>query len=332
MDFFTFRKNLPDLDERGAVFVSGDEAYLRSTVVDLLADEHDLDTHRVSASDTDPSHLDELLQGQAFQDRKQLVCLVDRGGSFIKKHDEWVKNQVKKGGTDHYLLIEAPGANKNLNIRSWLTEEAIHVSCETPERNRVENWLKAFFQSEDLRIASETVSNLVDRVGLDLTLLREEMEKLAMYCRDEGRVHPDDLKDVVVDRSEMDFFDFTDAWLESKHEPVLKEIRQQLLRGESDVKITGSLLWAFRRLRSIIELSKMGRSPGEISSELGVRKWVVENTCRQFRSLDEGELAARAREFLKKDLLARTGSLDPELALELMVLDGLEELPVLEER
>ncbi len=331
MDFFEFRKNLPDLDGCKAVFVTGDEAYLRRTVLDLLSEENELDTHRIDASDTDPSHLDELLQGQAFQDRKQLVCLVDRGGSFIKKHDDWVKKQVKNTSSDHYLLIEAPDANKNLNIRSWLTEEAVHVSCDTPERKRVEHWIKSFFHSEDLRIASETVANLVDRVGMNLTLLREEMEKLALYCRNEGHVHPDDLKEVVVDRSEMDFFDFTDAWLESKDEPVLKEIRRQLLRGETDVKITGSLLWAFRRLRSIIELSKMGHSPGQISQELGVKKWVAKNTCRQFRSLDEEELTGKAREFLKKDLMARTGSLEPEIALELMVLDGLQELPVLED-
>ncbi len=329
MDFFEFRKNVPDPTEDGAVFVTGEESYLRGTVVDLLSKEYGFEVHRRTASDCSPSQLDEELQGHSFQEKTRLVCISDPGGSFIREHDDWVRDRVSSDTRQNILLIEAPGVRKNLNIRSWLDTEAIHVTCETPEEKRVEDWVQAFFRSENLRIASETVTKLIDRAGHDLTILREEMEKLALYCRDEGTVRSDHLEEVVIDRSEMDFFEFTDAWLASEYEPVLQEIRRQLLRGESDTKITGSLLWAFRRLRSIIEMSKMGHSPNQISSELGVQKWIVEKTCRQFRSVDSSDLKEMALQFLKKDLASRTGAMEPEIALEFMVMGGLSELSVL---
>jgi len=321
MDYFTFRNRNPSFAELQGVFVTGDEAYLRRSVCEALGDE-EVERYRVDASDTDPGRIDELLRGTSFEQKRRLVCIVDRGGTFTRANEDWIRNRFSTDRPKTVPCLLAPGIRSNLKIVKWLRDELLHVECDTPDEDRVQQWIQSFFRSENMRADPQALEELMARAGPELTALRNEMEKLALFARDRDILRPDDVKRVVPDRKELDFFDFTDAWLAGDHEPVLKDIRRQLDRGESEVKITGGLLWAFRRLRSIIELSKMDYQPREISEELNIRKWIVDQTVRRFRHLDGDDLRDVARAFLHKDVVSRTGSLDASTALELMVLGG----------
>ncbi len=322
MDYVEFKKKDLSFEDVDGVFITGNEAYLRHSVIDTFAME-EIDRHRVHAQDASPGRVDELLRGTAFEGRPRLVCIVDRDGSFTTSSEDWIRDRFSGERSKNLLCLEAPGIRSNLKIVKWLKKNVLHVECSTPDEERIRTWIRAFFRSEDLAIGSDALETLIDRGGAELTTLRNEMEKLALFGRDRDRVRPGDVERVVIDRRELEFFDFTDAWLTGDHESVLRQIRRQLDRGESDVKITGGLLWAFRRLRSIIELFKMGYRPKGISDELDVQKWIVDKTIRRFKRMDADDLKDVARAFLTKDLIARTGSMDASTALELMVLGGL---------
>ncbi len=323
VDYFEFRNNPPSLTDINGVFITGNEAYLRRSVIETIGDE-DVEHRRIYASEVDPGRIDEHLRGSSFEDRKRVVCIIDRSGNFTSSHEDWIRERFSREREQTLPCLETPGIRSDLKIVKWLKENTLHVECSTPDEERIQKWVRAFFRNENLQVDSDAVEALIERAGEELTLLRNEMEKLALYGRNQDRIRLEDVERVVPDKRELDFFEFTDAWLAAEHGPVLRQIRQQLNRGESDVKITGGLLWAFRRLRSIIELFKMGYKPSMISDQLGVQKWIVDRTIRRFKRLDLQDLSNIAQAFLNKDLVSRTGSLDASTALELMVLGGLQ--------
>jgi DNA polymerase III delta subunit len=64
-----------------------------------------------------------------------------------------------------------------------------------------------------------------------------------------------------------------------------------------------------------------GVSPRQVEKELGVHSFVAEKSTRQARAWEMGELERALTRLRDVDRGIKTGAMDPQLALELFVVD-----------
>ncbi len=328
MDYFEFKNNIPAPDELSALLITGEDSYLRKDAIQRMQEEGNFQKQTVRGEKVDPADLEERLRSRTMFDQSRLVVVSDPDGRFLKDRKEWIQNYLEHPSTEHLLLIECPSPHGNLKSVRLLKESGQHVSCGTPDKQRLQNWVRRYFQRSGLQIGSDATDELLSRTGEELQVLQTEMEKLELYCRGKDVVSASDVKNCVTQPEKLGFFDFTDGWLEGNYEEVISDLRRQIREGSHETKISGGLLWALRRLRLMVDLYKIGFSTTDISSYLEIREWVVKKHLQKWGEVDSDRLKEASEGFLKKDLLVRSGTLPPDLSLELLVLDGFRECDI----
>jgi DNA polymerase-3 subunit delta len=153
----------------------------------------------------------------------------------------------------------------------------------------------------------------------DLGLLDREIVKLITYA--DGRAVALDDVELLSASPEGTIFDLLDALGQDQRGKALTMLRQLFQRGDRSEAILPQIASALRRLIQARELLDQGVRGPTLASRMGVHPFVAEKTERQARSYRIEQLEAALRLLLRTDRAIKTGETDPELALELYVLD-----------
>lgn len=326
MKYFEFQKNPPESLPSPVLFMTGEASFLRESTAESLEEIYDLERISFDEHPDRDTVRSRMNTKSLFQANRTLFHLRDTDGQFLNEHGDWLVKQAEKNTTMNPLLLEVPSPDNRKSSVKSLKQKAFHIECEEPDEEKVKEWIDIYFQRRGCDITPGAKSELIRRKNANLRAIRQALEKVSLFAADDDQVTERTIHECVEDESEIGFYDFTDAWLDGEIQTVLQEVRQQIEKGDPEQKISGGLLWAFRRLRFIIELDKIGYSTEQIQEETGLQKWIIDRFLRSHRSIDPEQLKQVAESFLKKDLLVRTGQLKPDEALELLILTGLSEV------
>jgi DNA polymerase-3 subunit delta len=105
---------------------------------------------------------------------------------------------------------------------------------------------------------------LVDHLGGDRLLTRSELEKLALYAGEGGRVELEDARLSVSDTAALELDDAVIAAAEGDAERVERVLGRVLQEGESPVSIIRALLRHLHRLHALTALLAAGASVDEV--------------------------------------------------------------------
>ncbi|MGE5554435.1 MAG: DNA polymerase III subunit delta [Betaproteobacteria bacterium] len=189
------------------------------------------------------------------------------------------------------------------------------------KKREVAPHLQAEAKRLGLALSPQALEALRDKVGTDLTLLTNELEKIAAYLGPGAtRVEAADVAAVVGRTALENSFAFTDAILTRNTEAALKVLQDLFAAGETPQAILAQLATQFRRVVLVKALqaedwpgSKLLR-PLELNSA-----WAAEKVRDQARamSLDQAEHALAL--VLRTDYrLKRRRGLIPEVELEVL--------------
>jgi DNA polymerase-3 subunit delta len=148
-----------------------------------------------------------------------------------------------------------------------------------------------------------------------------ELAKLASYVGRGGRVTPAEVDLLVQDGQEQNLFSFVDDLSARQLGPALRGARQLLEEGQAPTYVMFMLARQVRILLGVRELAAQRMRPDDIAAELGQRPFVVRKAIDQARAFAPGELERLHDRLLELDLATKTGRIQPEVALELFVVE-----------
>jgi DNA polymerase III subunit delta len=112
-------------------------------------------------------------------------------------------------------------------------------------------------------VSRDAQQYLVDHLGGDRLLTRSELDKLALYAGDGGRVELDDALLVVGDSAALDLDDAVMAAAEGDMARLERVLGRVFQEGESAVSVVRALLRHVHRLHALAALVSAGTPPGE---------------------------------------------------------------------
>lgn len=186
--------------------------------------------------------------------------------------------------------------------------------------SEVARWLQDRAVQRGISIEPRAIEALCDLVGANLRALASELEKLAMYAT--GRaITANDVRLLTPQAREETIFEIVDAVVEGRAADALRLVRHVFeVESQKPEDLRRMIARQLRMMVRAAELLEMHAPPDAISSATGARGFPLEKLTRQARAAGRAASEASLRAAEHADHSVKTGRLDDELALELLVV------------
>lgn len=152
----------------------------------------------------------------------------------------------------------------------------------------------------------------------DLYQAASEIDKLIAYC-DGKEIEKADILLLVSASSDMNIFNLIESLGKRDRNRALSILSGQIREGFNENYILTMLVYHFRNLISIKSLAVQGLGADEIARRTKIHPWVVEKNISYSRNLKEEHLVLIYEKLYSADLSIKTGKMEPELALDLLI-------------
>jgi DNA polymerase III subunit delta len=153
---------------------------------------------------------------------------------------------------------------------------------------------------------------LVERLGPRPMRLRTELERLALWAGEEGRVGPEDLEAMVSDTSEEAIWTLADAVVAGDEAETMEVAERLVSQGEALPRIVYSLAPRLRQaLKAATEL-EAGKPASEVAKGLSMHPYAAKMLVSKVKGRSPEDLDASIRALADLELWSRGGSDYPE--------------------
>jgi DNA polymerase-3 subunit delta len=180
-------------------------------------------------------------------------------------------------------------------------------------------WILEEFEKNGGKINPDALNLLADFVKNDLWKTMNEINKLSNY-KAGAVIKKEDVELLVKPNIDNDIFKTIEALASKNKKQALSLLHKHLENGDNSLYLLSMIAYQFRNLLIIKELSA-SQPYGMIAKKSGLHPFVVQKTfylCNQF-TIDE--LKKIYQKIFQVDIDIKTGKVEPEIALDLLLAE-----------
>lgn len=220
--------------------------------------------------------------------------------------------------TTTLILTDGPVSQDNPLLRS-LAEKAEVRRFPFLRGRALAEWVRTRVAQGGGSISEQAVRALVEAIGGNLWAMDGEVEKLLLYCGGR-RVELEDVTALVSSVKEESLFGLGDAAIAGRYREARTRLRQALDGGIGASQIVALLGRQVRMLIAAQDLAGQRVSRRELEEALGTRSnFAIEKAQSQAKRFSSKELVAMHRLLFQTDVAIKTGTLQEDIALELLL-------------
>ncbi len=322
MSLDRIRKELEAGQVRPAYLLAGAEALLRDDALEaiervVLADgPRDFNLDRLEVGPATPGRLEEALAVLPVMASHRLVILREpegRGAKLDAKWGEVIERYLGQARADSpvvLVVVSSKVDKRNKWVKSF-KDPAIRIDCEAPKKPKeLAGFLAQEARGQGIDLAPDAAALLAERVGPQLMLLRQEIEKASLLAGPGEQVTREHVAQAVSAVAEEPIWDLTDAIGQGRTAEAVEMLSRLLAQGAAPPAILGALASHFRRL---VRVGQGERVPGP--------PFVVRKLESQARRYPARRLVTCLRAIHRADVELKGASvMRSERALEQLVL------------
>lgn len=302
----------------------GNDLYSRKQQLEKIKKEYsfsDLDIRFYNFLDvTMKDILEDATTFPLFSNKKMIIVEnVSLFSTTAKSSDDTLKleNYLQNPNPDTILVFvtEEEKLDTRKKIVKQLIENKRTMECKKPSNSLlfVKDLLK------DYQVSSKTITNLIDRVGEDITLLANEVEKLKLYKIDSKVIEEQDLE-IVTKNIDTNLFKFIDEIIAKNSYKTLEIYHELMSRGEEAIAIVIMIAGQVRLLYQVKELLLLGKTEKEIAEFLEIHPYRVKLAHEKSARYNSSTLLHLLEQLADLDYQMKSGEIEPAIGLELFLL------------
>ena len=169
-------------------------------------------------------------------------------------------------------------------------------------------------------ISDSDMKLLINRVGDNFSILKNEIEKLKLYKIDEKSISAEDILE-LHENIDVDFFKFIDHIINGDKVTSLKEYFTLLENREEPLKILIVLANKIRLMYQVKKLSEKGYTTNEIGKMLDVHPYAAQMAGLSAKKYSSSKLLDTLDALCDLDERIKTGKASASNALELFIIN-----------
>ena len=188
-----------------------------------------------------------------------------------------------------------------------------------PAAKNLPRWVEERVREQGGEIEPQAAHQLAAVVGADLRLLDQEIVKLITYTNAERAITKDDVDTLVPYAQVAIIFDLVDALGRRDGRTAARTLHSLLDAGEHPLGLLAMIVRQFRLLIQVKELQAEGVNTPAIAKTLGLHSFPAGKLCNQATYFTGAQLEAVYRHLLETDVAIKSGKIETEVALDLLV-------------
>ncbi len=188
------------------------------------------------------------------------------------------------------------------------------------------NWIEKEIEQYNTIVTPEIIEKLINFVGSDSWQLSNEIKKLVSYCKNKV-IKEKDIELLIKPKIETDIFKTIDAIASKNKKQALELLHKHLEKGDPPLYLLSMINFQFRNLlmvKSYQLRDSFNANYGNLrilSGKLGLHPFVIKKSIEQAKKFSLEELKKIYQKIFQADLDIKTGRLDPQTALDLLITE-----------
>lgn len=261
--------------------------------------------------------LDDCETYSLFGDKK--LVIIENANMFASgnnKDTELLEKYINNynPNTILILIVQKEKIDSRKKITSLIKSKGkvMEFNDEKDPKIIIKNMLKDY-QIEDINL-------LIDRVGSNPLILKNEIEKIILYKGDDKKITKEDIINLSYKNIDIDIFKLIDYIIKGNKEKAIEMYHEMIKVNEEPLKIVIMLANQFRIMYQSKELFFKGYSEKDIASTLKIHPYRVKLAIQNSRNYSKETLLKYLYNLAIIDIDIKTGKINKDLALELFIL------------
>lgn len=254
-----------------------------------------------------------------FQEKKLIILF----NAFNNKDfsDKFLKEKQKFLDSENVIVFyEKEKADKRSKLFKFLKAKAKCQEFDFLAGSQLKAWIRKEMQQLGLTIHPQSLDWLCQFVGSDLWRMSNELRKIAAYKK-QGEITLEVLEKLIKPEFDSDIFKTIEAIAAKRKSAALSLLHQHLERGDVPLYLLSMINYQFRNLLTIKDLVEKAVPYYLISKRAKLHPFVVKKSYPQVQQFDLPALKKIYQKLFKLDFQIKTGKIDPQIALDLLITD-----------
>ena len=304
------------------IFLYGEDTYrMREKLKEIIESHHKIHKSRLNLKyfDDFANFKNEIRQTSMFQEKK--LAIITNAFASPDFKEKFCQSKKEFLDTEDIILIyEEKDFNKNNSLFRFLKKNAKSQEFKFLAGQRLKTWIKKEFDRYEVNIDSGVLEKLIEYIGNDLWQMSNEIKKLASF-RNREIVRAEDIELLVRSKIETDIFKTIDAIAEKNKKQALSLLHKHLEKGDSPLYLLSMINYQFRNLLIVKDFIEKYKPYDVILKKSGLHPFVVKKTYYQSQKFTFPELKKIFQKIFEADLNIKTGRIQPETALDLLIAE-----------
>ncbi len=233
--------------------------------------------------------------------------------STREKINEYIKTNQ---GEENILIIIEEEIDKTELLETIQKNEGIICNFEFQKPYQIEKRLKEICNICKVKIATNTITHLIDLCGTNMQTLINEIKKLIDYVGENGTIQNKDIDSMCTKTIDSNIFDLTDNMGKKNITEVIRILDELLYSKEPIQKI---LITLYNHCKKIYIVKLAEEQNRNIATELNLKPnqtFLVNKYKTQSKYFKMGELETILQELINLDYNYKIGNIDINIGLE----------------
>ena len=309
--------------------IYGLDSYLIKKEIDKIKKSKKISDLSISKYDLENTLIEEVIDDATtvslFDEEKMIIC--DNAYMFTASTKKTIEQNVKVlenyiENTNNLCTIIFVVNYEKLDERKKIVK-SFKKNCKIIECNsidKIENYVKKMFDNYSINLSE--INLLIDRVGNDLSILDQEIEKIKTYKNDDLQITKEDIINLTEKSIDNDIFHLIENIVNKNKDKALESLREMIKLKEEPIKIIIMLANQFRLIYQAKGLYKLGYTEADISKMLKVHPYRIKLSLSKGRGITDELLLKYIEKLADLDYKIKSGEISSSLALEMFILEN----------
>jgi len=306
------------------IFLYGEDTYRSKQKLDEIV-QHYKKIHKsglnltyINAERDDFKNLVDSFKIVSMFSEKKLMIL--KNVFSAKNFQEGLLKEINKfkETKDIIVIFEEEKIDERNKLFKTLKKEAKSQEFDLLKGAPLLNWIKNEFKKNNAKIDFGVEGIILNHIGNNLWQIQNEIKKLSDFKAGK-MIKKEDIDLLVRPKVETDIFKTIDAIASKNKKQAFSFLHKHLENGDNILYLLSMIAFQFKNLLIIKDLIEKQKPYSVIAKKSGLHPFVVKKSyylCNQFSF---SELKKIYQKIFQADLDIKTGKIEPETALDLLV-------------
>ena len=312
---------------RRAYLLYGDEPYLqnmyKNRLLNAVTDPDDtMNLSKFQGKGINPKEIIDLAETLPFF-AEHRVILIENSGFFKTSCEELAAYLPELPETTVLIFVEEAVDKRGKMFKAVKALGGVaEFRVQTDEV--LAKWIVQALRREGRRITGNVLQLFMSRCGTSMENIENEMEKLISYTWGRTEITAQDVEDVCTGQITNQIFKMIDAIAGKQKKEALNLYYDLLALKEQSMRILFLIVRQFQILMQVKDLGGKGYDNQTIAKKASIPVFIVRKNLGQARSFTMAQIRRALELGVQAEENIKTGRMNDQLAVELMIISCME--------